>query len=163
MIPSNKSKMDMEMDTPLLRPTTPASTHDSSVSSTSSIYRNIKLGRSRLNSTHSSPFSHSKFPILNPQSSRSSSTSSSSQTFQSGYLEPSIILSRTRSIYTKLNTEVQFMKLKLSSRRKKGKRQDGRWVKIEGEGERRGDMVWRRMDGGQGTIPYGGVGRARLE
>lgn len=59
------------------------------------------------------------------------------------------------------------MKLKLSSRRKKEKRQDGRWVKIEGdgegEGEKRGDMVLRRMDGGQGTIPYGGVGRARLE
>lgn len=41
----------------------------------------------------------------------------------------------------------------------------GRWVRVEGEGEseRRVEMVWRRVDGGQGMIPYGGVGRERLE
>lgn len=57
------------------------------------------------------------------------------------------------------------MKLKLSIRREKGNGKEGRWVKIEGEGEseRRVEMVWRRMDGGQGMIPYGGVGRERLE
>lgn len=57
------------------------------------------------------------------------------------------------------------MKLKLSTRRRKDKGKEGRWVKIEGEeeGERRIEMVWRRMDGGQGMIPYGGVGRERLD
>jgi len=55
------------------------------------------------------------------------------------------------------------MKLKFSSRG--NQRRDGKWIKIqgEGEGERRVEMVWRRMDGGQGMIPYGGVGRERLD
>lgn len=58
------------------------------------------------------------------------------------------------------------MKMKLSMRGKKEKEKGkGRWVRVEGEGEseRRVEMVWRRLDGGQGMIPYGGVGRERLE
>ncbi|ESZ98336.1 hypothetical protein SBOR_1329 [Sclerotinia borealis F-4128] len=167
--------MDMELNAPLLRPTTPISAHSSSI--TSSTYRTFKLSRSRPLSTYThtythtytSPFSHSKFPILSPQSSGSSTSShssssrSSSRNFDSSCLKPSATLSRTRSLYTKFNTEVQFIKLKLTARRRKGK--EGRWVKIEGEGEneRRAEVFWRRIDGGQGMIPYGGVGRERLE
>lgn len=171
IIPSNTSKMDMEMDAPLLRPTTSTSTHTSSTTST---HHSFEFRRSRPFSTYSSPFSHSKFPTLSPRSSGSSISSTSSTPCSSSQtLDPSCLksssttLSRTRSIYTKLNTEVQSMKLKLSlsTRRKKGDGKEGRWVKIEGEGEneRRVEMVWRRMDGGQGMIPYGGVGRNRLE
>ncbi|KAI9640918.1 hypothetical protein NHQ30_010759 [Ciborinia camelliae] len=149
--------MDMEMNAPLLRPTTPTSTRSSSTTSTaSSTHHSFKPSRSRPFSTYSSPFSDSSFPILSPQSSGAASSASC--------LKPSTTLSRTRSLYTKLNTEVKFMKLKLSSR-KKEKAKEGRWVKIEGEAEseRRVEMVWRRMDGGQGMIPYGGVGRERLD
>ncbi|KAB8302534.1 hypothetical protein EYC80_005923 [Monilinia laxa] len=154
--------MDMEMDAPLLRPTTSTSTHSSSTTST---HHSFNFGHSRPFSTYSSPFSHSKSPTLSPRSSGSSISStsftpcSSSQTLDPSCLKSSTTLSRTRSIYTKLNTEVQIMKLKLSlsTRRKKCCGKEGRWVKIEGEGEneRRVEMVWRRMDGGQGGMGTG--------
>ncbi|APA06596.1 predicted protein [Sclerotinia sclerotiorum 1980 UF-70] len=142
--------MNLEMNAPLLRPSTPTSTH--TTSSTSSTNHSFKSSHSRPLSTYTTLFSHSKSPSLSSQSSGSS-------------LKTSSTLSRTRSLYTKFNTEVQFMKLKLSTRRRKDKGKEGRWVKIEGEeeGERRIEMVWRRMDGGQGMIPYGGVGRERLD
>ncbi|KAF5878394.1 uncharacterized protein Bfra_000559 [Botrytis fragariae] len=133
--------MNMEMDAPLLRPSTSTSTQTSLTysSTTSSTHRSFNFNRNRpLSTSNSYTSSHTlSSHTLSPPRSNSPST-----------------LSRTRSLCAKFNTEVQFMKMKLSTRGKKEKgKGKGRWVRVEGEGEseRRVEMVWRRLDGGQGS------------
>ncbi|PQE19943.1 hypothetical protein CJF31_00006480 [Rutstroemia sp. NJR-2017a BVV2] len=140
--------MDMEMDEPLLPPTSTTWSPTSSYSSTAST--------STVHSTRR--FSYSPFPFSAPTP--PSTYTSSIQISHPNHHTP---LSRTRSLCSKLQTEV---KLRLHrSRNKSEARGKGKWVKVEGEneGERMVEMVWRRQDGGQGMIPWGGVGRSRLE
>ncbi|PQE20896.1 hypothetical protein CJF30_00002224 [Rutstroemia sp. NJR-2017a BBW] len=153
------------MDEPLLPPTSTTWSPISTFPDQPHHSRNTRSFSSSSTSSYSSTaststtrrFSHSPFPFAAPTP---PSTYTSSIQISLPNHTP---LSRTRSLCSKLQTEV---KLRLHrSRNKSEARGKGKWVRVEGEneGERMVEMVWRRQDGGQGMIPWGGVGRSRLE